>query len=82
MTLTDIGAALRAARKAKGLTQQQVAEAVGLSRPTLSMLESGEVVELGVRKVMAVAQHLGLELSVAERRPYPTLDQLRNKRGR
>lgn len=43
MRLTDaqLGARLRAAREAAGLSQAQVAEQLGLSRPTVSLIEAG-----------------------------------------
>ena len=38
----DIGARIQAARRARGLTQQEVAEHVGVSRTTVTALESGD----------------------------------------
>ncbi|MFA5516610.1 MAG: helix-turn-helix transcriptional regulator [Desulfuromonadales bacterium] len=37
-----LGEALRAARKKKGMTQQQTARSVGLDQPSLSKIERGE----------------------------------------
>ncbi|WP_305046379.1 helix-turn-helix domain-containing protein [Geoalkalibacter sp.] len=37
-----LGEALRAARKNKGLTQQQAAKSVGLDQPSMSKIERGE----------------------------------------
>lgn len=38
----ELGERLRSAREYLGLTQQEAAEAVGLSRPAISLIESGE----------------------------------------
>lgn len=64
MRINDLGHAIRQARLARGLTQAQLASAAGLSRETLNLLESGLVRDLGVRKVLAVLQQLGLSLSI------------------
>ncbi len=41
MTTEELAARMRAARKAAGLTQEAVADALGLSRPAVSQMESG-----------------------------------------
>jgi transcriptional regulator with XRE-family HTH domain len=71
MRLPEIGHAIRRARLARKLTQAELASAVGLSRITLNQLESGIVSDLGIRKVQAVMDELGLHLVVtgAEREP-------------
>lgn len=64
MRIQELGAEIRSARLAQGLTQARLAAEVGLSRETLNLLENGLVKELGIRKVLAVLDKLGLELSV------------------
>ena len=64
MKAQELGQAIRSARKARSLTQAQLAKAAGLSRETLNLLESGLVRDLGIRKVLAVLEALGLELTV------------------
>ena len=62
----ELGAALRDARKSKGLTAQQLSEATGLSRVTLRELETG----LGnsrLSTLLAVCDALGLDLLTAPR---------------
>lgn len=77
--MRDIGAALRAARKKRGLTQAQLAEELGMSRATISGIETGQILEIGIRKVLRMCGRLGVELAVVDRRPYPTLQQLRQE---
>jgi y4mF family transcriptional regulator len=60
----DIGAAIRAERKAKGLTQQQFADLAGVGRRFLSELEAGKpTCEIG--RVLKVAAAAGLHLMIA-----------------
>jgi len=65
MPLNDAGIAIRQARKRLGITQKDLAAACGLSRATVNALESGKVQELGFGRVSALANFLGLELSLS-----------------
>jgi transcriptional regulator with XRE-family HTH domain len=77
MDLSEIGAKLRQERKKLNLTQAQVADHAGLSRATLTNIETGKIDEVGIRKVIRVAEVLGLDLELvpASKTP-PTLDDL------
>ena len=60
-----LGAAVRQARRDRGLTQADVAALAGVSRPWLSQLENGKrSVEMG--KVLAVLDALGLYMAVEQ----------------
>jgi y4mF family transcriptional regulator len=60
----DIGAAVKKARKTKGLTQQQFADLAGVGRRFLSELEAGKpTCEIG--RVLKVAAAAGLHLMIA-----------------
>lgn len=75
--MTELGKAVRSARKQAKLTQTDVAEQLGMSRATLSALENGTVSEVGIRKVMAICALLGLELNAQPRQTKrPTLHTL------
>jgi transcriptional regulator with XRE-family HTH domain len=80
MDLMTIGALFKKARRQSRLTQSALAKALGMSRATLSALESGRCEEIGVRKLTALLESVGLELAVAPRRGRPTLDELRARR--
>jgi len=71
MRTHELGQAIRNARKARNLTQARLAATAGLSRETLNLLESGLVRDLGIRKVLAVLEALGLGLSVEPRPRRP-----------
>lgn len=61
-TLFEFGRALKTRRAEIGLTQSQVAELSGLSRQTVSQLETGSAPDLGINKVDKLASALGLSL--------------------
>ena len=67
--IQELGSEIRKARQARGLTQAELARAAGISRETLNLLESGLVRDLGIRKVLAVLDHLGLSVALQEGMP-------------
>jgi transcriptional regulator with XRE-family HTH domain len=67
MDLSEVGQIAREARKKRRLTQDEVAAPLGMGRATLSRLENGMVDEIGIRKIMALCDQLGLELVVRPR---------------
>jgi HTH-type transcriptional regulator / antitoxin HipB len=78
--LAEIGMAFKAARRESRRTQEDLARTLGMSRATLSALESGRCDEIGVRKLTALLESVGLDLFVAPRRRRPTIDELRAER--
>ena len=80
--LDDISQAIRDARKARGLSQQQLADLVHLDRTTIGALERNDYHDLGIRKVERVLIFLGKTLN-CENIGMPTLDDLvrANERG-
>lgn len=66
MRIQELGRQIRRARLERGLTQAQLAASAGLSRETLNLLESGLIRELGIRKVLAVLDKLGLDLALEQ----------------
>jgi HTH-type transcriptional regulator / antitoxin HipB len=65
MDLTEIGARFKEARHQSRRTQSELSRALGMSRATLSALESGRGNEIGVRKLTALLESVGLDLYVA-----------------
>lgn len=63
MDMVEIGASIRDARKALGMTQAQVANPLGITQATLSLIESGQIEEVGIRKVLRVMDQVGLMLT-------------------
>jgi transcriptional regulator with XRE-family HTH domain len=66
LRLQQLGYEIRRARLARDMTQAQLAQAAGLSRTTLNQLENGLFPDLGVKKVQAILDRLGLDLSVEQ----------------
>lgn len=64
MTFEQIGQQLMHARKARRLTQQDLASLLGMSRSTISGIEQGTIPEIGVRKIIAMCEALGVMLVV------------------
>ena len=77
--LFEIGEEIKKERKRRKLSQGKIAQDLGMSRVTISQIESGTVREVGVRKLAKVLDYLGLELGVRPAGSPPTLDELRSK---
>lgn len=77
--LFDIGRDIRAARRIRRMSQQELAKNLGMSRTTISQIESGTVREIGVRKLMRILDSLGLELRVRPAGHPPTLEELQEE---
>ena len=82
MTLAELGPMLKQARRCAGLSQQQLAQPLGMSRATISAIESGRCEEIGFTKLVALLDSVELEVFVAPRKRRPTVDDLRAERRR
>lgn len=80
MDYQELGLTIAALRKEKRVSQQRLADHIAISRATLNALENGRAGDVGVRKVMKILDYLGFALSVREKSPFPTLDELRDAR--
>jgi HTH-type transcriptional regulator / antitoxin HipB len=80
MHLTTLGPILKEARKKANLSQVELAAPLGMSRATISAIESGRCEEIGFTKLAALLKRLGLELAVVPRSTRPTIDDLRSER--
>ena len=70
--LADIAASIKAARKAKGMTQQQLGQRIGLPQSHISKIESGTV-DLQLSSLVEIARALDLEVSLLPRRVLPAI---------
>ncbi len=78
--LFEIGEKIRKERKRKKISQEQVAKNLGMSRTTISQIESGTVQEIGVRKLIRILELLELEIQVRQSGAPPTLEELRGEK--
>ena len=76
MYLDDIGLVIKTTRKSRRITQETLASQLHMSRATLSGIEKGTINEIGIRKIIAICDALGLELLVQTKTGRPTLQQL------
>jgi transcriptional regulator with XRE-family HTH domain len=66
--LDDLGRRVRAARRAAGLRQSDLAARAGVSRYTLVKLEGGRLTDVNFKTLVSILEPLGLELRLGERR--------------
>lgn len=79
MDLFEIGEIVQQHRKARRWTQQQLADAAGLSRVRINRLESGTVFEMNFGSIMNVLNALDLDLKIGDYNVgRPTLDDLQH----
>lgn len=77
LPLDSLGEQIAIARKARTLTQTEVARQARVSRATLESLENGRIREIGVRKLSRILLAVGLELKVGPLNfQRPTLEDL------
>lgn len=76
--MTELGLLIKKLRKAAGLSQGQLAERHGMSRATISGIENNTIPEVGIRKVAAILEGLGYELTATPKRRRKTLDELKS----
>jgi transcriptional regulator with XRE-family HTH domain len=75
--LIEVGEQVRVARKAKGLTQRDVAERSGVSLARLDSLENGRPSDIRFRNVVRILNAVGLDFRIGPAGGQrPTLDDL------
>lgn len=80
-TISELGPAIAARRRALGLQQGDVARQAGIAQAVLSRFECGKCAEFGARKLLAVLGVLGMELAFVQTVASGSLDDLRRERG-
>jgi transcriptional regulator with XRE-family HTH domain len=67
MDMQEYGQLLREYRKKAHLSQQQLADYSGINRSTISLIETGSIGEIGVRKLDTLCERVGLRLQIVPR---------------
>ncbi|WP_243056097.1 helix-turn-helix domain-containing protein [Pseudomonas sp. BP01] len=75
--MDGLGKLIKKLRKDAGLSQAQLAQRHGMSRATISGIENNSIPEVGIRKVAAILEGLGYELTAMPKRRRRTLDELK-----
>jgi len=71
--LLELGEKIKTIRKERGLSQEELAKKVGISRPTLSKLENNYLANISVVILDKILNELGYELDIKERNPFASL---------
>lgn len=79
MDIVELGQAFRAARIARRLTQQDAARHAGVSVATISRLERGDLLELGVVKLISLFGLVGHDLTTRPKGHTRTLDDIQRE---
>ena len=82
MKVSEVGAVVRAYRKATGISQKELASLVGISRATLNYLESGREGEIGASKLLAMLELLGVPFDVPQAVDREHDDRILDKAGK
>ncbi|NBB04298.1 helix-turn-helix transcriptional regulator [Pseudomonas monteilii] len=75
--MNELGNLIKKLRKEAGLSQAQLAQRHGMSRATISGIENNTIPEVGIRKVAAILEGLGYELTATPKRRRKALDELK-----
>ena len=79
MDIIELGQSFRAARIARRLTQQDAARHAGISVATISRFERGDLLELGVVKLISLFRLVDLDLTPRPRGHSRTLDDIQQE---
>lgn len=79
MDIVELGQAFRTARVERRLTQQDAARHAGVSVATISRLERGDLLELGVVKLISLFGLVGLDLTTRPKGHTRTLDDIQRE---
>ena len=69
-TVIDLGRALRAVRKAEGLSQRELSDRIGLTQAQISKFENGKA-DPRLSSLVEVARGLGVEVMLVPKRSVP-----------
>ncbi len=78
MNYHELGKELATIRKQKKISQKQLSADLNISRVTISSFENGNSVDIGLKKVLQIAEYLGYEMFLKERSPFPVFEDIVN----
>ena len=80
MDFDEIGLEVAKTRRTKRISQQEMADNLDISRATISSFENGRGVDIGLKKVLAIVDYVELEITLRDKSPFPTFEELRDAR--
>ena len=75
-TLAEVGQVLQQARLQKRLSQEELSQRAGISRVTLSRMETAAKTDMSLAALLRLARALGYELRLVERGHRRTLSDV------
>jgi transcriptional regulator with XRE-family HTH domain len=76
----ELGQEIKQLRKIKKISQTELAGDLNIARATISALENGGMVDVGIKKVMQILDYFGYEFTLRAHSPFPTFEELRDER--
>lgn len=80
MDFKEFGKSISQLRKSKKISQTQIAKDLAISRATISSLENGSSVDVGLKKVLRILDYLDFEINIKEKSRFPVFEELLNER--
>ncbi len=79
MKLDVLGQEIKKLRKEKGWSQNDLEQYSGITKRTISKIDTGFIDEVGIKKVAFILDLLGYEFCIRERNRPKTLEELQNE---
>lgn len=80
MDFKEFGETVSGLRKEQKISQDTLANDIGISRATLSSFENGRGVDIGFKKVLQIVDYIGYKIEIKEKTAFPTFEELRDAR--
>jgi transcriptional regulator with XRE-family HTH domain len=80
MDLMELGARVKALRKEKQWSQNDLEAYSGITKRTISKIENGFIDEVGIKKVEFILNLLGYEFSLRPKGVPKTLEELQSEK--
>lgn len=78
MDFKEFGETISHLRKEQKISQDTLANDIGISRATLSSFENGRGVDIGFKKVLQIVDYIGYKIEIKENTQFPTFEELRD----
>lgn len=79
MQLNELGKEIKSLRKAKGWSQDDLESYSGITKRTISKIDTGFTDEVGIKKIAMILDLLGYEFCIREKNRPRTLEELQNE---
>lgn len=76
MDFYELGNELAVLRKSKNISQQAISKDLNISRATISNFENGNSSDIGLKKVLQIADYLGYEIKLKEKSSFPVFEDI------